>query len=290
MGKLTISFDFELGWGAIETGLWKGREERGVYKDMRPALNSFAQLLDDINVSTTWATVGAMISNPSINDFDHLPKPYYKAIEKFLADAEDTTRNGQDLLEILLSLKTKQDIGSHSFSHTRFLVKEYTEAAKREEMKKSLASLEKFGVTPRSFVFPVNHVSNLDIFDQFGFHVARTPPVSPKTKTGKFWERVNGNMPSASRRIVKNDFYVENGTMLYHWGTRKNWKMKRALVKRQAKLGLEKASKSDYHFHLWLHPFNLVEIPHLLTDLSALLTKAAHLRDNGELLIIPMNH
>ena len=41
MGKLTISLDFELGWRAVETGLWEKRETQGVYDNMRPAISRF---------------------------------------------------------------------------------------------------------------------------------------------------------------------------------------------------------------------------------------------------------
>lgn len=65
--------------------------------------------------------------------------------------------------------------------------------------------------------------------------------------------------------------------------------MKRSLVKHQAKLGLRKASQPGYHFHLWLHPFNLAEVPFLETELSNLLKEAAELRDTGKLKIVPMS-
>jgi len=289
MGKFTISFDFELGWGAIETGLWAKREKQGVYEGMRPCIKRLTALLDQLNASLTWATVGAMISDPSESDFDYLPDTYSSSAKNFLKTAKESTRNGRDLLETLLSMHTPQDIGSHSFSHTRFLVNDYTEAAKRKEMEKSVTALKAYGVTPKSFVFPVNQTANLDIIQQSGLKVARIPPQSPKTTPGKLWERINGRVPSANRKNINDDFYTENGTMLYHWHGTGNWKARRALVHHQAQLGLRKASNSDYHFHLWLHPFNLVEIPYLESDLSDLLTKAAKLRDKNKLEIVPMS-
>lgn len=289
MGKLTISFDFELGWGAIESGLWRKREALGVYAGMRPSFSRFCTVLDDLNISVTWATVGAMISNPSTSDFSHLPEPYFRAAKDFLGTAKESTQNGKDLLEKILAMETRQDIGSHSFSHTRFLVKDYTNPAKSEEMEKSFIALNAYNIEPKSFVFPVNQVANLEIIKSSGIEVARTPPISPKTKQGKLWERVNGKMPSASREITEQGLFLENGTMLYHWGAGKNWKAKRALVNRQSKLGLERACSSNYHFHLWLHPFNLVEIPYLEEGLTNLLIKAANFRDSGKLQIVPMS-
>ena len=59
MGQLTISFDFELGWGAIESKMWYPREVKGVYEDFRPIFKrmdnrlSFASLAQVLNYECT---------------------------------------------------------------------------------------------------------------------------------------------------------------------------------------------------------------------------------------------
>lgn len=288
MGKFTISLDFELGWGALETGLWEVREKRGVYKHLRDSIRDITTLLDELEISITWATVGAMVSNPKIGDFDYLPEPFSTRAKNFLKAAQDTSRDGRDLLDQLLSMGTKQDIGSHSFSHTRFQVENFGDEAKRIELDKASHALKNFGITPRSFVFPVNQVASLDIVQQSGIEVARLPAKMAATKIGKLAERIRGDLPSAEREPYANNFFTENGTMLFHWGNNKNSHLKRKLVNHQSKLALRKASTSDYNFHIWLHPFNLAEIKFLQADLTTLIKQAAKLRDQGQLDISPI--
>lgn len=288
MGKFTISLDFELGWGALETGFWKTREQSGVYERLRKSIASLTTLLDDLEVPLTWATVGAMISNPAPKDFDYLPEPFSTKAKDFLKTAKVSSYDGRDLLHQILSMKTKQDIGSHSFSHTRFQVKDFSDEAKKIDMQKAVTALKSFDIVPRSFVFPVNQVASLDIVEQSGISVARMPAEMARTKIGKLVERVTGDLPSALRSAHSENFFTESGTMLYHWKNNKNLRLRRQLVNHQSKLALRKAEMSDYHFHIWLHPFNLAEIRYLQNDLSSLIVKAATLRDQGKLEIVPI--
>ena len=70
---------------------------------------------------------------------------------------------------------------------------------------------------------------------------------------------------------------------------RQGKKLRKLLINHQVGLGLSKATRSDYHFHLWLHPFNLAEIPGLESGLYKLLKKAAGLRDEGKIDIVSMS-
>ena len=289
MGNFTVSLDFELGWGAIETGLWRMREDKDVYSKLRPTLKRIANLLDELEISLTWATVGAMISAPSQEDFDYLPLPFQSRAKEFLASAASTSKDGRDLFDLVASTSTPQDIGSHSFSHTRFQEKTFTEAQKAIEMQKSIAALNAFGITPQSFVFPVNQVASYNVVEQAGIKVARTPPKTPDGKVGKLVEKICGYTPTAIRTNHHGGLNVESGSMLYYWGLNSDWRLRRTLVQNQVRAGLKAATDSDHHLHLWLHPFNLVEIPTLEQEFCKLLKKAAKLRDADKLRIKPMS-
>lgn len=289
MGTFTVSFDFELGWGAIETGLWKIREKKDVYNTLRPALRRVVNLLDDLEISLTWATVGAMIANPSLEDFEYLPLPFQTRAKEFLTSAAPSSKDGRDLFDIVASAKTSQDIGSHSFSHTRFQEKTFTQDQKQIEMKKSISALNEYNVVPKSFVFPVNQVASHDVVEQAGIQVARTPPKTPHSKAGKLVEKISGYSPTAIRTHHHGGLDVESGSMLFYWGLGTDWRLRRSLVQNQIRSGLNEATKSDHHLHIWLHPFNLVEIPTLELGFSKVLKKAAKLRDSDQLHIKPMS-
>ena len=289
MGAFTVSFDFELGWGALETGLWKMREKKGIYTGLRPVIERITKLLDDLEISVTWATVGAMIDNPCDEDFEYLPEPFQHSLKEFLRAGEQQSRDGRDLLEMILSMSTRQDIGSHSYSHTRFQVKNFTDEAKTIEMSKSITALRNFDVDPKSFVFPVNQVASFNVLEASGISVARTPPPMPSTVAGKIVERSRGYTPTAKRTLQEGQLSIESGSMLYYWGLKRDWFLRRELIRQQIRTGLRKAANSNHHLHLWLHPFNLVEIPHLEAGLSEVFIKAAKLRDAEKLDIRPMS-
>lgn len=286
MGKFTISLDFELGWGGMESQMWRYREKKGVFKNFRSVIERMTALLDDLEISLTWACVGAMVSNPEPSDFDHLPEPFRQNAVDFLKGSETFTHDGRDLLENLLKMRTKQDIGSHSFSHTRFHIDSFSDEAKLLDLKKGREALLSFDIEPKSFVYPVNQVSNLELLAEAGFSVARLPPKTPSSRGGKLTEAILGRTPSAKRHQVSQKFETEDGSMLYNW---RNSRFRRALIDHQVRLGLQKISHADYHLHLWLHPFNLVEIDGLENGLYELLKKAAHLRDKGRLQICTMS-
>ncbi len=57
--ELVISFDFELGWGVLESERWQKREAAGVYTAMRPLFPELLNLFEGLDLTTTWAVVGA---------------------------------------------------------------------------------------------------------------------------------------------------------------------------------------------------------------------------------------
>lgn len=288
MGRVTISLDFELGWGDIESGLWKPRQHRGVYRDLRAAMARFVAEADDLEIPMTWATVGGMIADPSAEDFDHLPPRFAAAARDFLKVADAPSRDGRDLFDLVQGMKTRQDIGSHTFSHTRFAIADYDKAAKAQDMALSLRTLKARGVDQASFVFPLNQASDLDVLADAGVRVARLSPKRPKSKMGKMAELLKGYVPAEVETAGPNGLRCKSGSLLYSWSDRSSWPLRRIAIKRQTAKALRKAATSDYALHLWLHPFNLSGTPRLLDDISGLLIEIAGLRDAGRIDVTTM--
>ena len=289
MGKLTVSLDFEIGWGAVESERWKLREQKGVYRDLRPILREMIAQLDDYGISLTWATVGAMVSEPTPEDFDHLPEKYRKMLQEFLSKAEQSTRDGRDLIGMLLSMKTLQDIGSHSYSHTRFHIPSYSEKAKLIDLKKGVQALRNLGIEPQSFVYPVNQVENVDLLEKAGLSIVRLPPQRAESTTvQKIAHSLFSSPPTACRESLSERFETETGSMLYNWRNKKDFGLRRYLTLYQIRKGFSTIKKSDHHLHLWFHPFNLAEIYGLKEFFFEILKDAAKLRDTGHIDIVPM--
>ena len=158
--RVTVSLDFELGWGSIETGMWRSRQARGIYTDLRQRMSAFLTFLDDREIPLTFAMVGAASQTPGSQNFDHLPDDARAAADAFVREADAKTQDGRDLLDKLLKMKTAQDIGSHSYSHTRFNWPGYTATDKEEDTKRSREALAGSGVDAHSFVYPLNIVDD----------------------------------------------------------------------------------------------------------------------------------
>lgn len=288
MGSFTISLDFELGWGAIESNLWAWRQGKGVYRDLRPVMRKFVDHLDSLEISLTWATVGAMISDPQPDDFVHLPEAARAGILTFLQEADAPTRDGRDLFDVVAGAKVVQDIGSHTFSHMRWGLPGFDRSSKLQEMTQACRSLSGYGIDPKSFVYPLNQVADLDVLSETGFAIARTAPRRPASRFGKMTEMLAGRSPGSRLARRADGLVTETGSLLYVWGVRRDWPVRRHLIRQQVRRALRRIAGSDQQFHIWLHPFNLAETPHLLEDSLALLTKAARLRDAGKIEITSM--
>jgi len=96
------------------------------------------------------------------NDFD-IPATF--AIRGQLTEV-----NGS-ILELLLKSSVKHDIGAHGYYHREFTSLSRNEA--ENELNMISTEMKKFGVTPRSFVFPKNGVAHLDLLEKNGYKCYR---------------------------------------------------------------------------------------------------------------------
>ena len=81
------------------------------------------------------------------------------------------TEIDNSFLPILRDSPVKHDIGAHGYSHRKFRDLSHNEA--ESELNMLSVGMKKFGITPRSFVFPKNTVSHLDLLEKFGYECYR---------------------------------------------------------------------------------------------------------------------
>ena len=96
------------------------------------------------------------------NDFE-IPVTF--AIRGQLTEAYDS------ILELILNSPIKHDIGPHGYYHREFKNLSHNEA--ENELKMISVGMKKFGITPRSFVFPRNSVAHLDLLEKHGYQCYR---------------------------------------------------------------------------------------------------------------------
>jgi peptidoglycan/xylan/chitin deacetylase (PgdA/CDA1 family) len=125
---------------------------------------------NDLNVNECKSEyrIGAIEENVLpmlVETFDNFEIPVTFAVRGQLTEV-----NGS-VLEVLLRSAVKHDIGAHGYYHKKFTDLSHGEA--EEELNMISAGLKKYGVVPRSFVFPANRVAHLDVLGTHGYKCYR---------------------------------------------------------------------------------------------------------------------
>ncbi|MFO6464825.1 hypothetical protein ACK8OR_10560 [Jannaschia sp. KMU-145] len=294
MSRVTITLDFECGWGAIGDGMWRTREAAGVYDRMRDDIPRFVDTLGRLGLELTWACVGAMISDPAEIRIDHLGGRFATQARRFLDEARPTSRDGRDLLAVVRACRHPQSFGSHTYTHVLLDDADQSRDGIARELERARAANDATGIAANLLVFPRNRAAHLDLVAASGFHRVRLAPDPPTGGIGVIAAAMPGLLgrgarsvfarPSAARRYAHPAGpEAETGTDLLDWGARPAIG-KRAATRRRIRRALETA-KSGHPIHLWLHPFNLSETVGLLAETTEFLERIAQLRDRGEIIV-----
>ena len=75
-------------------------------------------------------------------------------------------------LKLLINAPVRHEIAAHGYSHKQFKKLSCKEAEIELEMISVL--MKRFGVSPRSFIFPKNAVAHLDLLEKFGYKCYRS--------------------------------------------------------------------------------------------------------------------
>jgi peptidoglycan/xylan/chitin deacetylase (PgdA/CDA1 family) len=97
--------------------------------------------------------------------FDSFEIPVTFAVRGQLTEVNDSA------LEVLLRSAVKHDIGAHGYYHKEFTNLSCNDA--ENELSMISAGLKKFGIVPKSFVFPRNSVAHLDLLERHGYKCYR---------------------------------------------------------------------------------------------------------------------
>ncbi|MBU2167326.1 MAG: hypothetical protein KKF88_05765 [Alphaproteobacteria bacterium] len=282
-GRIRLSLDFECGWGVAQGGDWRGVEAAGVYRDLRPALRRFAERLDELELSFTWAVVGGMVDEPGHRDVSHLRGGFARDMAVFLAEAEEPTVDGRDLLDIVTGLRTPQSFGTHTYTHLLFSDPEQGADVIAEDLARAGAVNRRLGLAATRLVFPRNHSGHLEKVAEAGITHARMPPVNapdPTARPGPLQRAISlATRPIASVVETKDRTGVtlHFASELLNWGASAS-PVKRALIRRRRELAVEKAVGGE-DIHFWIHPFDLVQTKGLGEEMRELLSTMASLRD-----------
>jgi len=131
-----------------------------------------------INRGKNDANVHRHLTEYRVGEIDELALPLF--VETFndfeipvtFAIRGQLTEVNGSVLELLVKSSVKHDIGAHGYYH-----KEFTNLSRNQaenELNMISSGMKKFGISPRSFVFPKNSVAHLDLLERYGYKCYRS--------------------------------------------------------------------------------------------------------------------
>ena len=263
--KIVISFDFELGWGVLDSPLWRQRQDSGVYEKLRPIVKKLADYFEENSVRTTWASVGAMFETDTGNiKTEHLPEGYRRDVETFLTNADSQTWNALDIVDMLKD-KSSIEVASHTYSH---IYSSYPGTKVEHQLKDSQLSVDilehVFKRQMKSIIYPRDQIDyRREIFEALKLQYRINPSFFKQNSAAN---RLMRGAKSFLVGVPQSDVYIGSkmecaqvGSLYFNWVGGKY----EAIKKTNLLLSLNKLKKQVKSetglYHIWLHPFNLSE-------------------------------
>ncbi len=276
-GTFILSLDTEIAWGTDPQDIIK---YAGCFDSYRVILRLLIDLLDQYNISATWAIVGQLI----------LPATDRRAENKQPAN----WYHAPYVLDWIRDAKTAHEIGTHTFSHIYTDDPQTTQAVWETDLANCFDVHQQFGLPLGSIVYPRNQIKYLDTLSKYGIIAYRG---------------IEGNRPRERRGIAHllhralalppptydlqsckvNDKLVNlpaSQFLLAYDGIRS--RIPTASRVRQARLGLEQAAHKNELYHLWFHPFNLGTSLRMFDALEQILRIVSTMREQGKIQVLTM--
>lgn len=287
--RLTISFDFELGWGVLESPLWRQRQVNGWYTGLRDRLPVLFAYLNQAEIATTWGVVsGLLVDREADLQVDHLPPGYRSSVLEFYRSSSRESRFGAELVEQLIALEGLVDIASHSASHFYPNHPEATQDACVQDILISIAALEQWtGRSIPSVIFPRDQVgwcSDVAALHRGNYRVNPTF-LNNSIGLGKGYF---GQVPEAVCFSGRNAETWQSGSFFFNWPAGWGRELRRRRLMNQVNWVKRRIARQEGDYHLWLHPFNLVGTDGLFAFFMDFLEVIARFRDQGVLEIETM--
>jgi peptidoglycan/xylan/chitin deacetylase (PgdA/CDA1 family) len=287
----TISLDMELAWGFIlypedkYLALLQNDPQQG-----RGAVDLLLKLFEKYKVSATWAIGGHLFLGPGEGkELVHRELPQFT--EGWLDwDFYDSLKDnplyyGKDIVERILTSPVKHEIGLHGFFHIPF--SRCSRKVAEVEMEREVEAAKKFGLAPKSFVFPEEKIGHLPMLKEKGVQIYRGQTSSRWKENQSFLVRkfngAIGKLVAPPVSPLYRDGLWEIPSSMYFYDSQ----MPLSLLPR-ARLGLSRAIQANRVFHIWLHPWNLLLYSRLAKDLEGFLALVARNREKEKLQVMTM--
>lgn len=245
-----ISADFELSWAFRQHSEAVARERGQRERENIPCL---LRIFEGHDFPITWATVGHLFLESCTRlsgGLAHSEMPRPRRNTAWTGDwyTHDPCTNyradplwyAPDLIQKILDSPVRHEIGTHSFSHIDFSPACSDSSLVRRELEESAAAMQRFGLTPRSLVYPFNRMGHAyhDLLADLSLTAVRhrdrrirlSYPERLSSGVYKFYESMN-------LRTAKHYDYLD-----------------------KVKIFMAKAMARGAAFHLWFHPSDPVSL------------------------------
>jgi Polysaccharide deacetylase len=279
-GALVVSLDFELHWGVRDKC-----PPDGPYRDnllgVRKAIPRILDLFEEFDIAATWATVGFLFAesrrereefSPGIRpDYtDHRLNPYNEPTGE--NETADPLHYAASLIEQIRN-RSRQEIGTHTFSHYYCLEPGETREAFAADLRSATAIAKHRGIEVRSIVFPRNQfrAGYEELLREAGIvcyrgnepnWMYRPRPRSEETLTVRGPRLLDHYVSLSGPKVVQWDEIKQpNGlcnvrsSMLLRPYSLQRKSLEPVRLRRIAS-GIEAAAEKRGIFHLWWHPHN----------------------------------
>ena len=274
---VTISADFELAWA------FRHRGDEFCFAKARQCRENFDHLLsifNDRDIPITWATVGHLFLESCARgsgglahpDMPRPPRNSFWAGDWYMHDPctnyeRDPFWYAPELIERMLASRVRHEIGSHSFSHIDFSPQCSDTTLVRREIEASASAMRRFGLAPRSLVYPFNRMGHryLDALAESSItavrHRDRRRRLSYPERTASGVYKIYESM---NLRIARHYEYLD-----------------------KVKIFLDEAMTRQAVFHLWFHPSD--PAPVIQGELPKIVRYIGSQRDEGSIWVSTMS-
>jgi len=288
-----VSLDLELLWGLINTQSYSSihlLKRTGGLK-LREYIDFLMSVLEKYRIPATWAVVGRLFLNLRHKQEDLLHRCDSRFIDSHSFDVSTDSFNnslyfGRDILKKILSSTLDHEIGYHSFSHIIF--SQISEEVADLEIKAGIEIAKQFGINFKSFVFPQNEIGHTDVLRKYGFIIYRGETLRHSKHRARALHKVDGLV----NEIIAPPVVPEWKAGIWEIPSSMHFcdpKYPFSLLPR-AKLGLWRAMRSNMIFHIWMHPWNLLEYKSLSWDFERFIEYVSKKRNEGKITVMTMGN
>jgi peptidoglycan/xylan/chitin deacetylase (PgdA/CDA1 family) len=208
-GYFLFSLDTELGWGFFDFDHARSRLFSPDGSREREKIECLLDVFDEFGITATWAITGHLFYK-ECEECEICPILEWEGKYQSFKEIYKTNNPlwyGADIIETLLTRRTRHEIGFHGYTHQIFDENKMSTDQARFEVREWLRVSNPYGIVPQTVIFPRNVIGHLDIFQELGFICYRGKESLPKLyqqkNFGKLIKHIDQILSLSSPHIYK---------------------------------------------------------------------------------------